>query len=225
MKELESVAEMAEEAVEEVTTEVAESGKEKKQRARKKKEKSQLIEWIETALYAIIAVGVAYLIVTYVGQRTIVDGYSMYPTFMDGDNVITDKISYRFSDPERFDVIVFSHYDYLTGETHAYIKRIIGLPGETVQIIDGYVYINGEKLKEDTYGRMEPAEAGYAEEPITIGEDQYFVLGDNREAGGSRDSRYLLPNGEPDVGLVERDIIIGKAVLRIWPLADFGTFD
>lgn len=195
----------------------------KRRDSRRKKEKSELQEWIETALYAIIAVGAAYLIVTYLGQRTIVNGSSMIETLHDGDNVITDKITYRFRDPERFDIVVFPHYDYLTGKTTSYIKRIIGLPGETVQIIDGYVYIDGEKLEEDIYGQMDPDEAGYAADPITIGEDEYFVLGDNRSPGGSRDSRSLKIDGTPDVGLVSRDIIIGRAVFRIWPLGSFGS--
>ena len=193
----------------------------KKKRSRSR-QKSEAREWLETVLYAVIAVAVSYLVITFVGQRTIVDGTSMTPTLQDGDNVITDKISYRFRDPERFDIIVFPHYDYMTGQTSNYIKRIIGLPGETVLIKDGKVYIDGEEL-DDPYASVPMDYAGWAAEEIVIGEDEYFVLGDNRYPNGSRDSRYLREDGTPDVGLVSRDIIIGRAVFRIWPFSSFGT--
>ena len=94
----------------------------------------ELLGWV---FYFVIIIGLTYLIVTYVGQRTNVSGSSMEPMLSDGDNLIVDKISYRFKDPERYDIIVFP-YQY--EENTYYIKRIIGLPGETVQIIDGYVY-------------------------------------------------------------------------------------
>ena len=98
-----------------------------------------------------------------------------------------------------------------------YIKRIIGLPGETVQIMeDGSIYINGEKL-EESYGRevIQPETIGRAAEPIVLGEDEYFVMGDNRN--NSSDSRTDI------VGNIKREDIIGKAWLRIWPLSDFGV--
>ena len=138
------------------------------------------------------------------------NGESMYPTLYDRDNLIVDKLSYRFHNPERYDIIVFP-YQYK--EKTYYIKRIIGLPGEKVQIIDGYVYINGEKLDED-YGREVMEDAVLASEEITLGEDEYFVLGDNRNA--SEDSRF------PDVGNIKRKDIIGKAWVRIWPLSRIG---
>ena len=92
-----------------------------------------LLGWI---LYILIIVGLTYLIITYVGQRTRVSGSSMETTLSDGDNLIVDKISYRFHDPERYDIIVFP---FKYEENTYYIKRIIGLPGETVQVVDGYV--------------------------------------------------------------------------------------
>ena len=122
-----------------------------------------------------------------------------------------DKITYRFSDPQRFDIIVFP-FRY---EDHVYyIKRIIGLPGETVQITDGDIYIDGEILQE-SYGREVIKDSGLAAEPIVLGEDEYFVLGDNRN--DSTDSR------DPSVGVIHRDEIIGRAWLRIWPLDKFGV--
>lgn len=138
----------------------------------------------------------------------------MENTLHNGDNLIVDKLSYRFRDPERFDIIVFP-FQY-QANTY-YIKRIIGLPGETVRIMeDGSIYINGEKM-EESYGRevIQPETIGRAAEPIVLGEDEYFVMGDNRN--NSSDSRTDI------VGNIKREDIIGKAWLRIWPLSDFGV--
>jgi signal peptidase I len=135
----------------------------------------------------------------------------MENTLDDGDNLIVEKLTYRFKDPERFDIIVFP---FRYEEKTYYIKRIIGLPGETVQIVDGDIYINGEIL-EESYGREVMKYSGQAADPITLGEDEYFVLGDNRN--DSSDSR------DPSVGLIKRDEIIGRAWLRIWPLSNFGV--
>ena len=123
-----------------------------------------------------IVVIIAWGFVTFVAQRTQVSGASMETTLSDGDQLIVDKISYQFREPERFEIIVFP-YQYEAGTY--YIKRIIGLPGETVQILDGSVYINGEKLEEH-YGNEVMEEAGIAAEPVTLGVDEYFVMGDNR---------------------------------------------
>lgn len=171
-------------------------------------------EILSTSLYFLIVLIISLLIVKFVGQRTEVIGNSMKNTLHDGDNLILNKISYRFSDPERFDIVVFP---FRNGEKKNYIKRVIALPGETIQIDDeGVIYINGEVLEEH-YGREVILDPGSAAEPITLGEDQYFVLGDNRN--DSNDSRF----GE--VKLVSRDEIIGKVWIRIWPLKDFGKVD
>ena len=127
-----------------------------------------------------------------------------------GDNLIVDNITYRFSDPKRYDIIVFP-YQY--EENTYFIKRIIGLPGETVQIVDGIIYIDGEALQE-SYGREVMKNSGLAADPVTLGEDEYFVLGDNRN--DSTDSR------DPSVGKIPRDRIIGRAWVRIWPLSKIG---
>ena len=171
---------------------------------------SPLKELLSMLIYIGVVLGVTFLIITFVGQRTHVSGESMKNTLDHGDQLIVDKITYRFRDPERFDIIVFPfHYK----ENTYYIKRIIGLPGETVQIADGTIYINGQVL-EESYGREVMQDPGIAAEPITLGEDEYFVLGDNRNQ--SSDSR------DPSVGLIHRDEIIGRAWLRIWPLNSFG---
>ena len=175
------------------------------------KERSILGELLSWLIYIVIVVILSLGIITFIGQRTKVSGHSMETTLSDGDNLIVDKISYRFRDPERFEIIVFP-FQY---EEHTYyIKRIIGLPGETVQVIDGYVYINGEVLDEN-YGLEVMDNPGIAAEPITLGEDEYFVLGDNRNH--SSDSR------DPSVGVLHRDDIMGRAWIRIWPLDKFGV--
>ena len=163
-------------------------------------------------LYILVIIGLTWMIVTFVGQRTRVSGQSMETTLQDGDNLIVDKISYRFHDPSRYDIIVFP-YQY--EENVYYIKRIIGLPGETVQVKDGYTYINGKKLTSDIYGREVMDEPGIAEEPIKLGSDEYFVLGDNRNH--SQDSR------DPYVGVLKRSDLLGRAFIRIYPLNKFGV--
>ncbi len=173
-----------------------------------------LFEFFDLLVYVLIILSVTYIVLGFVEQRTYVDGNSMYDTLYDGDSVFVDKVSYRFKEPERFDIVIFQ---YLYTEDTYYIKRVIGLPGETVQVIDGYVYINGELLEDDVYGYETMNESGLAEVPITLGEDEYFVLGDNRN--GSTDSR------RDSVGRVHRDQIIGKAFMRIWPLKDIKILD
>ena len=171
-------------------------------------------EILSTVLYLLGVLCVCYLVITYVGQRTIVDGDSMEPTLTNQENLIVDKISYRFRDPERFDIIVFP-FQY--AENVYYIKRIIGLPGESVRIDEeGQIYINGEVLKE-SYGKevIKPETTGRASEEIYLGEDEYFVLGDNRN--NSADSRF------PEVGNIKKDDIIGRAWVRIWPFDKIGV--
>ena len=171
-------------------------------------------ELLNTAIYLLCVLGAVWLVITFVGQRTEVEGASMENTLHNGDNLIVDKLSYRFHDPERFDIIVFQ---FQFQDNTYYIKRIIGLPGETVQIMDdGSIYINGEKLEEN-YGMevIKPETIGRAAEPIELGDDEYFVMGDNRN--NSSDSRTDM------VGNIKRENIIGKAWLRIWPVSDFGV--
>ncbi len=173
--------------------------------------KSVAKEILSTSIYLLCVLLVTYLIINYVGQRTEVQGSSMEPTLQNADNLIVDKITYRFNDPKRFDIIVFP-FQY--EEDTYYIKRIIGLPGETVRIdLEGIIYINGEELKEG-YGREIIQDPGRAVEEITLGEDEYFVMGDNRN--NSTDSRNEL------VGNIHKDDIIGRAWVRIYPFEKFG---
>ena len=173
--------------------------------------KNILREILSTSLYLLVVLCLTYLVIHFVGQRTVVDGSSMESTLSNGDNLIVDKLSYRFHDPERFDIVVFP-YQY---KKHTYyIKRVIGLPGETVQIdYEGNIYIDGEILQED-FGKEVIQNPGIAYEPITLGEDEYFVLGDNRN--NSSDSR------DPAVGSLRKDKLIGKAWVRIYPFNKVG---
>ena len=164
----------------------------------------EIINWV---VYFVCLLAVVFVINTFVVQRTMVSGDSMYPSLHNKDQLMMDKLSYRIHDPERFDIVVFPVVR--DGKEEYYIKRVIGLPGETVQIIDGYVYINGEKLDEN-YGAEVMNDAGRAAEPITLGDDEYFVLGDNRNR--SDDSRY------ENVENLKREKIVGRAWVRIWPL-------
>lgn len=169
----------------------------------------ELLGWL---FYILIIIGLTYLIITYVGQRTRVSGSSMETTLSDGDNLIVDKLSYRFQEPKRFDIVVFP---YKYEENTYYIKRIIGLPGDTVQVKDGYTYINGELLESDIYGAEVMIEAGTASEPITLGEEEYFVLGDNRN--------HSLDSRDPSVGILKREDLIGRAWVRIYPFDKMGV--
>ena len=177
----------------------------------KEKPKSAMREVAEWILYLGVIVLLSYLIITFVGVRTMVSGHSMEPTLHDRDQLLVDKISYRFREPERYEIIVFP---YKYEENTFYIKRIIGLPGETVQIKNGEVYINNKLLGEE-YGAETMLDPGIAADPITLGVDEYFVLGDNRNH--SADSR------KPNVGVLKREDLIGRAWVRIWPFDDMGV--
>lgn len=136
-------------------------------------------------------------------EKARVYGHSMEPVLKDGQTVLVDKLAYRLGEPERFDVIVFRDR---REEGRYYMKRIAGLPGETVQIADGRVTIDGVLLEEPSE-REEIRDARRASEPVVLGQAEYFVLGDNRN--GSSDSR------DSDIGNVSAEQIIGRVVF--WP--------
>ena len=180
--------------------------KEAKKKEKAEKEVNIVKDLIFLCIYIIIVIGICWAVLTFVGQRTEVSGESMSNTLHSGDTLWIDKLEYEFGSPKRFDVVVFPYGD--DDETF-FIKRIIGLPGETVYIDeDGVIYINDEPLEGDVYGRETIAsdKRGVAAEEITLGDDEYFVLGDNRN--NSRDSRV------EDVGNIHKKDIIGRAVFR-----------
>ena len=163
---------------------------------------------IAFGICVVIAIVIALIITNFVASHTKVEGNSMESTLENGDDIIVEKFSYITSDPERYDIIVFRE-----SESVNYIKRVIALPGETIQITEGKIYIN-ERAVFDAYGNAKMEDGGIAEKPIKLGQDEYFVLGDNRNA--SKDSR------DKAVGVIKRDQIIGKAWLRVLPFDNFG---
>ena len=170
-----------------------------------------LLEWIRDIVIAVI---IAAIILAFF-KPIIVQQESMQPNFYSGDYLITSRQAYRlFGQPERGDVIVFkSHLYDEKGKQKNLIKRIIALPGDTVEIKNGDVYINGELLQEEYV-----AEQGLSGEmeAVTVPEGRLFVMGDNRRV--SQDSR------SPEVGTIEMDSIVGKVVLRLYPFNQIKVF-
>lgn len=179
-----------------------------------KKSKRAAVIW-ELFVYVLIVFLCVTVVPRYVIQRTQVDGRSMMNTLHNEESLLVEKVTYHFKNPDRFDIITF--YPKGREEKEYYIKRVIGLPGETIQITGNTIYIDGKVLKE-SYGRQPMENGGIAEEPVKLGKDEFFVLGDNRNE--SVDSR----DGE-EVGVVKRKNIDGHAVLRIYPFSRFGTVD
>ena len=159
----------------------------------------------------VLIICAAYLFVMAFFTNVNVVGHSMNDTLNDGDVALINKVAYDFGTPDRYDVIAFE--PKVANVSEYYIKRIIGLPGETVQIKDGRVYIDGSLLKNDVID-MQIYNAGIASEPVKLGANEYFVLGDNRN--NSDDSRFS------NAGLVSLDSIIGKIWLVAYPFRNFG---
>ncbi len=163
---------------------------------------------IEVFQSIVIAAVLAFLIITFVAQSFVVEGGSMEATLQNGERLIVNKLVYRFQEPDRGEIVVFTPQG---AEDNRYIKRIIGKPGDTVNIDGGQVYVNGEPLQED-YIKEDMRQVGESG-PFEVPEDSYFVLGDNRNH--SADSRF--PNL---VGYVDRDSIHGRAMWVFWPVTE-----
>lgn len=157
-------------------------------------------EIFSTVFYCFAAVLLAFVIIFSIGMKVSVIGVSMSPALYNGEEVLINRFSYKLISPKRGDVIAFLPNG--NSNSHYYLKRVIGLPGEKIQIIGGYVYIDGELYEEDeSYDKI--AEPGIAETEILLANDEYFVLGDNRNF--SEDSR------SGNIGPVSKDTIAGKA--------------
>lgn len=166
--------------------------------------------WLEglktIGLSAVLAFGIR----TFVAEARYIPSGSMLPTLQINDRLIVDKLGYHFKTPERGDIVVFSPTDTLEKQNFhdAFIKRVIGLPGDRVEVKNGRVFINDKPLDEDYIAERPQYQYG----PVTVPQDQYLVLGDNRN--NSYDSHYW--------GFVPRDHIIGRAVVRFWPMNRLG---
>lgn len=174
-------------------------------------EQSRLHAVINWIVDIVVVIALACYLVHGYGGRVVVSGGSMKPLLDSGDVVLVNRLAYDLGSPKRFDVAVFSR-----GDSSLNMKRIIGLPGETVQIRDNRIYINGERLEADAVLSTATI-AGAAEYPITLGDDEYFLLGDNRES--SEDSRFS------SIGNVKRGQLLGKVWLKIQPFSDFRLID
>ncbi len=164
-----------------------------------KMSRSLLYEIITWTFGIAVAVFAAFVVVSAVGLQTSVVGASMEPALYNGQKILINRMIYQFATPQRNDVIVFRPNG--NENSHYYVKRVIGLPGETIQIKQGKVYIDGDLYQEDV--TEDTLTAGIAEEEISLGVDEYFVLGDNRE--NSEDSRSA------NIGNVTDEMIDGKA--------------
>lgn len=175
--------------------------------------KSPIRQVLETVLYFAVVLTVVLLVERFVMQPVEVDGSSMETTLSNKNHLLLEKLTYIFSEPERFDIVVFQPYEDI--DDLYYIKRIIGLPGETVNIDNNIIYINGEPLIENYGNENVINDPGIASEAVVLGKDEYFVMGDNRNH--SKDSR------DSSVGLVRKKSITGRAWCRVWPLREIGT--
>lgn len=166
------------------------------------------IKWV---VDIVVVVSLAWFVAYGFGTQVKVAGQSMAPLIRGEDVVLMNRLAYDFGDPKRLDVVAFVREDQKFN-----VKRVIGLPGEVVQIIDGLVYIDGRKLEAD--GGLDAALlSGLAQNPVTLREGEYFLLGDNRE--GSEDSRF------ENIGNVGRDQIQGKIWLRLMPFLDMRLIE
>jgi signal peptidase I len=163
----------------------------------------EALEWI---ISIVIAVAAALAIHTYVGQLVRIEGDYMVPTLINAERVVVTKYSYWLSEPQRGDIVV-THYPI---DNQYYVKRIIGLPGETVEVRNGTVYINGVALAESYIA--EPIEADF--EPMTVEDGHVFVMGDNRN--------YSLDSRNPQIGTLPQEDIMGKVRAVVWPFDKFG---
>ncbi len=187
------------------------SRKQKNQVVVEKKPKNVIQQAFAWVFEIVLVVGCAYALVFFFGQSRTNVGQSMGATLQGGDKVLLNRLAYQFSAPKRNDVVAFKPNG--SRDVSSVIRRVVGLPGETVQIIDGMLYINESVFLE---GKDYPAmtEPGLAENPIALGEKEYFVLGDNRNS--SEDSRYA------DIGTVTLDSIEGKVWFVISPGEHMG---
>lgn len=163
-------------------------------------------------VHILVIIVLAIFLVEYMGMSYEVIGHSMEPDFQLGDTVLVDRITYKVRKPHRFEVLLFKNGG---DEEHIYMKRVIGIPGETVQIRGGKIFIDGQELDIGNFDALTGINlAGVAEEPVLLGKGEYFVMGDNSDS--SEDSRFA------NIGNVKAEYIIGKIWLRSKPFDRAG---
>ncbi|MBS3764999.1 signal peptidase I [Candidatus Bipolaricaulota bacterium] len=170
-----------------------------------------LLEWVDVLAVAAL---LAWLIMTFVTVRMTVPSESMVPTIQPHDSFFVDKISYNFREPERGDIIVFWHHREERGKKR-YVKRLIAKGGDTVEIKNGDIYLNGEKLTGEEFDRRYWAKGEYGVGKVDVPEGKYYVLGDN--STNSFDSRIW--------GFADASTLIGEPYLRVWPPGRFGLIN
>ena len=175
--------------------------------------KKEILSWILTIA---VAVAAALLIRTFLFEPIRVDGESMCDTLQDGEIMLVTKPEYLFGDPQRGDVVICKY----TGRTENFVKRVMGIPGDVIEIRSNVVYRNGEALDEP-YLTPERNDNGFSMAPFTLGEDEYFVMGDNRD--NSHDSRNYYDYFTP--AALTRDMIIGHVRCVVFPFSDIRTIE
>ena len=168
----------------------------------------------EVVKFVVLAVIIVVPIRVYVAQPYIVSGSSMYPTFKNGEYLVVDQLTYRFTEPQHGDVVVFR---FPNNPSQFFIKRIIGLPGETVRIENGKLFIargEGDARVEIPVAEPYAGPGGFESKTLALGDNEYFVMGDNRSA--SLDSRSWGP--------LSRDLIRGRALVRLFPVTATSLF-
>lgn len=180
-----------------------------------KKEKPKPISPIwQYIIIAALVVFFLFICPRYIYGTTIVDGSSMENTLNSKDLIFHEMVSYHFHNPQRFDVV---RINSPIEEDAYWVKRIIGLPGETIQIKDGKVYINDKELKGDVYGNVPIEYSGIAKKPYRIPKEHYFLIGDNRKSDISWDSRYK------EIGAISKENINAKMLFRFYPFDSIGV--
>lgn len=176
--------------------------------------KGYILDWV---IDIIIAGMIVYIITTFAFQNMYVVGGSMFPTLQNGEAVLVNKLTYLVEEPRRNDIVAFKHVDRSNNEIN-FVKRIVGIPGDKIEVINDIIHVNGEPFWQAADDKHEESKRlkGNMSYPIIVPEGAYFVLGDN--IGNSIDSRYQ------QVGIIPQNELIGKIFIRLWPFWKLKVF-